>query len=31
MLAKQPEARFQTAAELLAELERVTKFQGLSF
>jgi serine/threonine protein kinase len=31
MLAKRPEERFQTAEELLEELERVGKFQGLSF
>lgn len=29
MLAKRPQARFQTAAELLEELERVAKFQGM--
>ena len=31
MLAKRPDDRFQTADELLEELERVGKFQGLSF
>ena len=31
MMAKRPEERFQTAEELLTELERVGKLQGLSF
>ena len=30
MLAKQPAERFQTPTELLAELERIGKYQGLS-
>jgi serine/threonine-protein kinase len=30
MLAKQPAERYQTAAELLGELERVAKFQGVT-
>ena len=29
MLAKRPEDRFQTPAELLKELERIGKYQGL--
>jgi serine/threonine-protein kinase len=30
LLAKRPENRFQTATELLADLERIAKYQGLS-
>jgi serine/threonine protein kinase len=30
MLAKRPDERFQTASALVAELERVAKFQGMS-
>jgi hypothetical protein len=29
-LAKRPDERFQTATELLAELDRVGKFAGVS-
>jgi serine/threonine protein kinase len=31
MLAKRPEDRFQTASQCLVELERVAKFQGMTF
>jgi serine/threonine protein kinase len=31
MLAKRPDDRFQTAAALVTELERVAKFQGMTF
>jgi serine/threonine-protein kinase len=30
LLAKRPDERFQTATELLAELERVGKFSGVT-
>jgi hypothetical protein len=30
MIAKRPEERFATAGELLVELERVAKFQGVT-
>jgi serine/threonine protein kinase len=31
MLAKRPDERYQTAEEMLEELERVAKYQGMSF
>jgi serine/threonine protein kinase len=31
MLAKRPEERFQTAGEMLSQLERVARFSGLTF
>jgi hypothetical protein len=30
LLAKRPEERFQTATELLADLERIGKFSGVA-
>ena len=30
MLAKRPDERFQTASALVAELERVARFQGMA-